>query len=81
MIKVSVKRMLAAAVLGLAVMVTAVVAPSVATGQGGSPVVGTWESTAPDGSGGTNHTWFTFGGRWALTRWSRPYRVDARTAT
>ena len=60
---ISVKRILAAAVLGLAVMMTAVFAPSVATGQGGgSPVVGTWESVGSDGSGGTNHTWFTFGG-------------------
>ncbi len=63
MITISVKRILAAVVLGMAVMITALVTPAIATGQGGgSPVVGTWTSAIQDGAGGMNRTWFTFGG-------------------
>ncbi len=62
MTKFSVKRMLAAVGMGVALLAGTMFHAEHAAGQGGdNGIVGTWTSRVPDGQGGTNQTWYTFG--------------------
>ena len=62
MTRFSIKRMLAAAGVCVAMLAGTMFNAEHAVGQGGdSGITGTWISVIPDGNGGTNHSWFTFG--------------------
>ena len=62
----SMKRMLTVAGICVAMVLGTMVNAGHAAGQGGDSgggngIVGTWTSAIPDGQGGTNYSWYTFG--------------------
>ena len=58
----SIKRIVAAVAMGVAMVAGTMFNAGLAAGQGGeNGIVGTWTSTVSNGQGGTNQTWYTFG--------------------
>ena len=66
MTKFAVKRLVTVIAMCALLMLGALLDAGHAAGQGGdngggSGIVGTWTSAIPDGAGGTNYSWYTFG--------------------